>query len=281
MPLSSEGKARSFHENLTLARTLPAVAGMVNVIGSVHLGYYTSHVTGLVSGVGLNVARARATEAGFLVALVGAFIAGAMLASALIELAKVRHWPRYQLPLLIEALLLAVITLAAVAAPGALAEATPSVKALFAGALCVSLGLQNALVARLSGAVVRTTHVTGVATDLGIELVRVARWYLEHSKDKTLRDHVRDLGEVRRDAQLYRVRLYLAILASFLAGATAGALLDAAIGLLALAMPILMLVALVVYDRLLGVSEEELEENFNPRFSPQAVVQQPGPADGS
>ena len=154
-------------------------------------------------------------------------------------------------------------------------------KALFAGALCVSLGLQNALVARLSGAVVRTTHVTGVATDLGIELVRVARWYLEHSKDKTLRDHVRDLGEVRRDAQLYRVRLYLAILASFLAGATAGALLDAAIGLLALAMPILMLVALVIYDRLLGVSEEELEENFNPRFSPQAVVQQPGPADGT
>ena len=40
--------------------------------------------------------------------------------------------------------------------------------------LCAAMGLQNSLVTRLSGAVVRTTHLTGVLTDLGIE---GARWF--------------------------------------------------------------------------------------------------------
>ena len=38
------------------------------------------------------------------------------------------------------------------------------------------MGLQNALVTRVSGAVVRTTHMTGVLTDIGIELVRMRAW---------------------------------------------------------------------------------------------------------
>ncbi|MDX2009655.1 MAG: YoaK family protein, partial [Myxococcaceae bacterium] len=264
---------RSFQENLTLARTLPAVAGMVNVIGYVNLGFYTSHVTGRVSGFGVNVAKEKFTEAGFMLGLVVSFIIGAMLASAFIELAKVRHWPRYQLPLLIEALLLSIITLFEVSSSVPLTELAPFQKFLFAVALSVSMGLQNALVARLSGAVVRTTHVTGVSTDLGIESVRVIRWYLEHTKDKTLLEQMRDFSAVKKDAQLYRVRLYLTILGSFLFGATAGGLLNASIGVIGMAVPILVLVALVIYDRILGVSEEDLAENFNPKFDEKAVVQ--------
>jgi uncharacterized membrane protein YoaK (UPF0700 family) len=276
MPLSNEGKERSFQENLTLARTLPAVAGMVNVIGYVNLGYYTSHVTGRVSGFGVNVAKEKFTEAGFMLGLVVSFIIGAMLASAFIELAKVRHWPRYQLPLLLEALLLAVITLFEVSSSVPLTELAQHQKFLFAVALSIAMGLQNALVARLSGAVVRTTHVTGVSTDLGIESVRVIRWYLEHTKDKSLLEQMRDFSAVRKDAQLYRVRLYLTILSSFLFGATAGGLLNAAVGVVGMAVPILVLVALVIYDRVLGVSEEDVEENFNPKFEEKAVVQNPG-----
>ena len=39
------------------------------------------------------------------------------------------------------------------------------------------MGMQNSLVTRLSGAVVRTTHLTGVVTDLGIEAARWYRWH--------------------------------------------------------------------------------------------------------
>ncbi|MCU0700419.1 MAG: hypothetical protein MUC96_28240, partial [Myxococcaceae bacterium] len=56
-------------------------------------------------------------------------------------------------------------------------------------------------------------------------------------------------------------------------GATAGGLLNAAIGVIGMAVPILVLVALVIYDRILGVSEEDLAENFNPKFDEKAVVQ--------
>jgi len=39
--------------------------------------------------------------------------------------------------------------------------------------LCLCSGMQNATVTSASGAVIRTTHLTGITTDLGIGLVRV------------------------------------------------------------------------------------------------------------
>jgi uncharacterized membrane protein YoaK (UPF0700 family) len=266
MPLTREGKERSFKENLTLAATLPFVAGMVNVIGYLHLGFFTSHMTGRLGGFGANLAKARFSDGLGLILLVFMFIVGAMTASALIELAKVKHWPRFQLPLLIEALLLSIILLAEVLDLGPTSDIPAEHKLAFAASLAMSMGLQNALVARLSGAVVRTTHVTGVSTDLGIELVRVIRWYLDISKDKTLEERARHLAEVRKDAQLYRVRLYITILASFLSGAIAGGLLATKVGVLGMILPVLVVVALVVYDRMLGVSEEDLDENYNPKL---------------
>jgi uncharacterized membrane protein YoaK (UPF0700 family) len=42
--------------------------------------------------------------------------------------------------------------------------------------LCFIMGLQNAIVTKLSQAEIRTTHMTGVVTDLGIELGRLIYW---------------------------------------------------------------------------------------------------------
>lgn len=266
MPLTREGKERSFKENLTLAATLPAVAGMVNVIGYVHLGNYTSHLTGRLSGFGTNLAKGKFTDALYLLAIVICFILGSMLASTFIELAKKKHWPRFQLPLLMEALLLSIILLFEVLEPLPVADMPATHKILFAMSISMSMGLQNALVARLSGAVVRTTHVTGVSTDLGIALVGVLRWHLEISKDKTIDETERHAAEATKDAQWYRVRIYTTILASFLSGAIAGGFLAINIGVLGMAAPILMVVSLVIYDRVLGVSEEDLDENYNPKL---------------
>lgn len=36
--------------------------------------------------------------------------------------------------------------------------------------LCYVMGLQNALITKISHAEIRTTHVTGLVTDLGIEM---------------------------------------------------------------------------------------------------------------
>lgn len=42
------------------------------------------------------------------------------------------------------------------------------------GLLCLSCGMQNGTVSLVSKSVVRTSHLTGITTDLGIGLVRVA-----------------------------------------------------------------------------------------------------------
>lgn len=271
MPLSREGKERSFRENLILAHTLPGVAGMVNAIGYVQLGFFSSHVTGRASGLGINVAKEKFLEAGFMLGLLVTFLLGAMTASLLIELAKVKHQPRFALPLFIEAVLLSIILVAEVAWSTPVTELPPDKKIFFACALSMSMGLQNALVARLSGAVVRTTHLTGLTTDLGLELVRVIRWYIDISKDKSLSDQVRHLAELTKDAQLYRVRLYITIGGTFIVGAFLGAMLTGVVGVYALVPPILVVIGLVIYDRLLAVSEDDLEADYNPTIDVKAA----------
>ena len=42
--------------------------------------------------------------------------------------------------------------------------------------LCFIMGLQNATITKLSGAEIRTTHMTGIVTDLGIELGKLFYW---------------------------------------------------------------------------------------------------------
>ncbi len=279
MALSREGKERSFRENLVLASTLPAVAGMVNVIGYMHLGFFTSHMTGRVSGFGVDVAKGLFVEGTYLLELLASFIFGAMMAATLIEVAKAKHWPRFQLPLLLEALLLSVILLFEVLSPVPVVQLPESRKVVFALFMAMSMGLQNALVARLSGAVIRTTHLTGLSTDLGVELVRVVRWFLDETRGQTLGERLRHLGVARRDVQLYRVRLYLTILCTFMTGCIVGGLLTARIGVLGMVLPVLIVVALVFYDRFLWVSEEDLDANYNPNFEakggPAAAAPEP------
>lgn len=43
----------------------------------------------------------------------------------------------------------------------------------FIAALCFVMGLQNALITKVSSAIIRTTHITGMTTDLGIEIGRL------------------------------------------------------------------------------------------------------------
>jgi uncharacterized membrane protein YoaK (UPF0700 family) len=42
--------------------------------------------------------------------------------------------------------------------------------------LCFIMGLQNATVTKISGARIRTTHVTGIVTNMGIELGKLLYW---------------------------------------------------------------------------------------------------------
>lgn len=188
------------------AAALAFVAGMVNVVG--YLGFEhqaITHLTGTTTLLGAALAGGQAGAAAQLAGMVLAFVAGASLGGLLIQDSVLRLGRRYGVALTIEA--------------GLLAVSVPLFqRGLFAGPLLAAgaIGLQNAMATTYSGAVVRTSHVSGMFTDLGIML-----------------------GHALRGLPLARRRLWLClvIISAFLAGGVAGALAFAAVGYAALYVP--------------------------------------------
>jgi uncharacterized membrane protein YoaK (UPF0700 family) len=168
---SHEGDARSDSQNRLLAGYLASVAGFVNSSGFVLIGTFTSHVTGNVGHLAHDAATGRVGSTGSALAMVFAFFSGAFLVSVIVESRLLGHIARaYACALAIEALLLALFGVVS-KVPDAAISRSVDPQAAF---LCMAMGMQNGLVTRISGAVVRTTHLTGVVTDLGIE---TARWF--------------------------------------------------------------------------------------------------------
>ena len=128
---------------------------------------------------------------------------GAFLASAFIEGGKRLRFRRiYAVTLLAEAGLLI--------ATGVIVQhaSVPANGALVVGTLALAMGIQNAASTRLSGSKVRTTHVSGVATDLGVGLAQL----------------LSPNDPEQKTALLTRLGLNLTTLLSFTVGGVAGVL---------------------------------------------------------
>ncbi|WP_337244924.1 YoaK family protein [Luteimonas sp. gir] len=147
------------------AVTLACIAGMVNVTG--YLGFEhlaVSHLTGTTSLLGAALADGDWRSVRHLWAILIAFSLGAMLSGLIIQDSALRLGRRYGAALALEsALLLAAVPLF---------SSQPLNGALLAAMAC---GLQNAMVTTYSGAIVRTTHLSGMFTDLGIGLGHLIR----------------------------------------------------------------------------------------------------------
>ena len=163
--LVRQGGARSHDEDRHLAWLLASVAGALNAAGFYAAGLYSSNMTGNVSGVADHLARGDFAPAAAFLSLVAAFVTGAAVSALLINAGRRRGLAGiYAFSILAEALLLAALALAELRWPG-LHRGLPGILALS----CLR-GRQNAVVTRISEARVRTTHVTGMVTDIGIEL---------------------------------------------------------------------------------------------------------------
>jgi uncharacterized membrane protein YoaK (UPF0700 family) len=154
--------------DLLLGVILAFVAGAMNAGGFLAVGRYTSHMTGVVSSLADDLALGLFGLVGAGFALLFAFICGAACSAILINWAR-RHARRqqYAYPLALESGLLIVF-----AGLGTLHE--PAVAPATAALLCFVMGLQNATITKISGARIRTTHLTGMVTDMGIELGKFA-----------------------------------------------------------------------------------------------------------
>ncbi|MGE6335013.1 YoaK family protein [Stenotrophomonas sp. NPDC077659] len=147
------------------AVALSCVAGMVNVVGFLGFEHQAvSHMTGSTSQLAMAIAQGDGRAIGHLWGLLIAFSLGAMLSGLLIQDNTLQLGRRYGVALAIESALLLV------AIP--LFEQQQIWGALAAAMAC---GLQNAMATTFSGAVVRTTHLSGMFTDLGIGLGHLLR----------------------------------------------------------------------------------------------------------
>jgi uncharacterized membrane protein YoaK (UPF0700 family) len=204
------GRQRSSDANRHLGFALAFVAGAINAGGFLAVKQYTSHMTGIVSSMADTLALG-----GYELVLDGAggllcFLLGAACCAIMVNFARRRHMTSmYAFPLLLEAALLMCF--------GLMGAQLARVEGLFVPAtvmlLCFMMGLQNAVITKLSGAELRTTHVTGIVTDIGIELGKLAYW------NRPGPDHGPKVVADRA-----RLKLLALMLASFFVGGLAGAL---------------------------------------------------------
>jgi len=153
--------------NLRLGAMLAFVAGATNAGGLLAVGQYTSHMTGIVSGMADHLVLGDAKLVLIAFASLASFLVGAMTTAVLVNWGmRQRLHSVYSLPLLLEAGALLLFGLLGASLNMATALLVPVTVLL----LCFLMGVQNAVISKISRAEIRTTHVTGLITDLGIEL---------------------------------------------------------------------------------------------------------------
>lgn len=173
---------------------LALVAGCVNAIGLLGFEHQSiSHLSGTATLLGTELPNLSFQKIVHLTGILLSFLGGASIAGFLLHGSALKLGRHYDTALFIEFILLCI---------SAWFLLSGSIYGhFFASAAC---GLQNALATTYSGAVIRTTHVTGIFTDLGIMLGATFRGQvLDHRKAK----------------------LFLFIICGFILGGTSGTLL--------------------------------------------------------
>jgi uncharacterized membrane protein YoaK (UPF0700 family) len=219
------GERRTATHNLRLAILLCLTAGFVNAAGFLGFSALTTNVTGHAALLAERIALRDWNDAGAITIWMLLFLAGAFSSSLIISRTGKDQRFSYVIPILLE-----IVILLACAMRGFSGHFLYSDRA-FAGSLLFAMGLQNALVSVISGSVVRTTHLTGTFTDLGIDLAQLK--FNSFAQDQTL---------------FSRIKLRLAIIFCFILGALVGAYLFGLINFIAFFAPILLLVFALGYD---------------------------------
>lgn len=199
------GETRTTTIDLFLAAALSTIAGALNAVGFLLAGAFTANMTGNVSGFADQIALGHGKIALGFFGLLAAFIAGAFLTALYIQRAeRRRHRAAYANAVAVEGLILLMLS-------GLLLSSRIG-DGFVITVLSFVMGQQNAVTTMISKARVRTTHVSGMATDIGIELAALL-------EDKPT-----------RRAALPKLTLHSLTLLCFATGGIGGAVLYAFIG---------------------------------------------------
>ncbi|SCW82571.1 Uncharacterized membrane protein YoaK, UPF0700 family [Rhizobium mongolense subsp. loessense] len=163
--LIRQGHERNEQIDRKLASYLAAIAGALNAAAFYAVGFFSANMTGNISTFSDHIAVGAWFSALFYLAIIVTFILGATVSTLLINAGRRRNIHAiYAYSILTEGILLAILGCADLWLLGQWRAPV-----LVIG-LAFLMGLQNAVVTRISNARVRTTHISGMATDVGIEL---------------------------------------------------------------------------------------------------------------
>ena len=204
------GRHRTPVTNRTLGLLLAFNAGGINAGGFLVVGMYTSHMTGIISTVGDNLVLGNMALVLGALGTLWAFMSGAGSTAIMVNWARHQHLrSTFALPLLLEAVLMLLFGLMGAIT---LTWRTPFAVPLTVLVLAYLMGLQNAVITKMSSAEIRTTHMTGICTDIGIELGKALYWN-RGGRPAHEQVHVNHK----------RLRLFASLLSMFMAGGVVGA----------------------------------------------------------
>lgn len=167
---SATAHRRTHATDFALGLVLAFVAGAINAGGFLAIGQYTSHMTGIVATIADDLVMGITDFVAVGMAVLACFIAGAAASSAMIDwCGRTRRARQYVYPVLAEAALIV-----GFGALGLASARAPFLEIVLMPLLGFMMGLQNATITRISNARIRTTHLTGMVTDIGMELGRLA-----------------------------------------------------------------------------------------------------------
>jgi uncharacterized membrane protein YoaK (UPF0700 family) len=172
------GKVRTASHNLKIASLLSFVAGIVNITGFLSVQTLTTNVTGHFAFFIDDIFKLHFVGAFIFFLYIFFFLVGSFISNLLVEvMSRKNEEYMYTFPALLEILILFTIAIFG-------EKFKLQYPDVIAFSLLFSMGLQNSLVTRISNAVVRTTHLTGIFSDLGIDLSQLFFYKTNEQKAK-------------------------------------------------------------------------------------------------
>ncbi|KAB7898911.1 DUF1275 domain-containing protein [Rouxiella sp. S1S-2] len=202
-------KGRRTHtDDRNLALVLATTAGILNAMALGAFGIFPSHMSGNTSQLSSEVSNTDLSDVLFLAAMIGAFVIGSVT-SRLLAISGLKNNIRtiYSIILLLEGILLVLVSLFETYY---YSYGNSHEIIIFLGFL---MGVHNSTSTQLSSGRVRSTHITGTLTDIGIALASVMASLLRRDPSKQVK------------VQRSQLITHLVTLSSFLIGGIAGLLL--------------------------------------------------------
>lgn len=223
-----KGKSRTYMHNIQIASLLSFVAGIVNVAGFLSVFRLTTNVTGHFTYFINGILKQNFHMEYVYFIFIFAFFFGSFISNFLVEYISLKSERNiYVIPVLMESLILFLLSIFG----KHFIHTNPD---LIAYCLLFAMGLQNSLVTSISNAAVRTTHLTGLFTDLGIEISQLF-FYKKAEQRKKLKQSI---------------QLRFIIISFFFMGALIGGVLYEKIELYDLAFASVVLLFGLIYDNI-------------------------------